>query len=128
MDISDYDRRKNIHVLISLGLVLIIWVVTIALLVTELYGYTSEYNMFGRAGSLLTLFAVILEYNIGQKLAINVPIKPEGGIGFGRVGEAVERAVALPTDKRRQLVAHITVVFGTLIWGFGDLINHAWGS
>lgn len=43
------------------------WILCITTIFTDLFGYTSSFALFGRAGSVLTLCAVVLEYKISTK-------------------------------------------------------------
>jgi len=123
IQVDRWSASKERHITISLCLVSLFSTLTLISLFTDFQGVTAKYNLFGRMGALLTLCGVILEYNLGRKLSVSAPLKYGKNISFGWVGEAVRRAVGSKEDSHHQLIAHITVVIGTVVWGFGDLIN-----
>jgi hypothetical protein len=82
--------------------------------------YSTDYNWFARSGSVVVLLAAFVEFKISShiyddiqraqfmqtKVKMSVPYK------------------ARPTKSKLKvsLAAHILLVTGTIIWGYGDLI------
>lgn len=82
--------------------------------------YFCDLNFFARSGALVVLFAAIVEFRISghiyddiqrsqflnKKIDISVPLR------------------AKPTKERKRIsiVAHVFLVIGTIIWGYGDLL------
>lgn len=104
----------------AIFILIVVWVVSILTIFTDILGYTTSFELFGRSGSVLTLCAVILEFKISTKGQKNITHKSNGPISLGAVGNAV---LLTDNEKRAQYFAHISVILGTLIWGFGDLIT-----
>ncbi len=74
---------------------------------------------FSRSGSIMVLFAAIIEYqNLKLQQAINEKATEGAGALRGGVGP-------LSQPRFRQLLSkftHLTVGLGTVIWGYGDLL------
>ncbi|HCM1204851.1 TPA: hypothetical protein N2883_004524 [Vibrio parahaemolyticus] len=78
------------------------------------------FNWFARSGAILVLIGAVVEYRVSShiyediqrvqfqqsKISLPVPLKGK------------------PTKNRKkiQIAAHTVIVFGTLIWGYGDLV------
>src|SRR5690554_3109889 len=107
---------------VSFYIVIAAWVAAIGALVTDILGYTDSMALFGRAGAVLTLCGVVLEYNISTKGQKDTDYEEGGPVGLLEVGKAT---LLTKQEKRWRHVAHITVILGTLIWGFGDLPFHS---
>ncbi|KAA1173954.1 hypothetical protein FWJ25_11140 [Marinobacter salinexigens] len=86
---------------------------------TDLAGYTAHFALFGRSGAVLTLCGVVLGYKISTKGQEETFYSPGAPVSLGDVGKA---ALLADGEKRLRYFAHITVIIGTLIWGFGDLL------
>jgi hypothetical protein len=89
-------------------------------LVTDLLGYTSCISLFGRSGAVLTLCGVVLEYKISSRGQPDTPRKPSSPISMLDLGNAT---LLTEGEVRAKYFAHTSVILGTFIWGFGDLIN-----
>jgi len=82
--------------------------------------YTNGCNWFARSGSLVVLLAVFVEFKISPHIYDDIQraqflqSKVDMSIPFK----------AKPTKAKKQvtLATHISLVVGTLIWGYGDLI------
>lgn len=78
-----------------------------------------EPQWFGRSGSLVVLFAVIVEFrNVQLQQRLNdKAVESSGGIGgiLAPSGQPPFRQVVI-------YVAHFIVMIGTIVWGYGDLI------
>lgn len=82
--------------------------------------YSDSLNLFARSGAIVVLAAVVVEYRISShiyediqraqflqsKIDLSVPLKGKPA----------------PQRKRVAIVAHILVVLGTVIWGYGDSV------
>lgn len=81
--------------------------------------FYDSWNWFARSGSVIVLFSVVVEYRI-----------------YGHIYEDIQRAQfqqskinlslpikATPTKQKNRIsvVTHVLIVFGTIIWGYGDL-------
>lgn len=83
-------------------------------------GYKFEPHWFGRFGALVVLFGVAAEYSLVQSEMANIyqVVKERSGVwNDDHWGLEISNR-----QKRLSLLAHIVVVSGTLIWGFGDLV------
>ena len=81
--------------------------------------YSESLNWFARSGAIVVLASVIVEYRISShiyediqraqflqsKIDVSVPLKGKPA----------------PQRERVAIAAHILVVLGTIIWGYGDL-------
>ena len=77
-------------------------------------------SWFGRSGSLAVLFAVMLEFR--QSLFIsNVISKAVNNQAF--VGGGFFSANIPPIRKNFQAIGYFIIVVGTIIWGYGDLLQ-----
>jgi len=79
----------------------------------------SEPHWFLRSGSIMVLLSAIVEY---QNFKIQQKINEKATEGSGALAGGVG-IIAQP--KSRQLLlnfTHFTLVLGTLIWGYGDLL------
>lgn len=82
--------------------------------------YSTDYNWFARSGSVVVLLAAFIEFKVSSHIYDDIQ-----RIQF--LQATVEMPVpfkAKPTKSRRNVsfVAHILLVTGTIIWGYGDLI------
>ncbi len=105
---------------IALGLS---WVFVFVALATDLLGISERISLFGRLGAVVTMIAVICEFNLNRKLTPVYPFHIKSGLSFGRVGEAIEISIPSQIDNKLSSFFMVSLVAGTLIWGFGDLIN-----
>jgi hypothetical protein len=82
--------------------------------------YSNNYNWFARSGSIVVLLAAFVEFKISSHIYDDIQraqfmqTKIEMPVPFK----------AKPTKAKRKvsLAAHILLVIGTVIWGYGDLI------
>ena len=99
---------------ISLGIAVLTFI-------TDLSGYSIEYTLFERFGSIMVLCGAILEYQIGSAIAL----------GDNRTEKSFRHEDVLSLDDlitkapRIRMKAHFFVICGTLIWGFGGLLQKA---
>ena len=99
-----------------------------------LIGYSvKDFMWFARSGSILVGIGVALFSRpavIGQEIRFSV-IKLETGLGhndpahYHRLGESVPSWVIQDRESRLAVgvLAPIITFIGTIIWGFGDLLN-----
>lgn len=104
-------------------IILVVWVLTFIALLTDVFSITSKYGAFGRMGSIMVLFGAILEYKIVNRGQENSSFDRKREPTFSEVGEFGKKVLLTDSEKRIQYFAHFTVIIGTLVWGFGDLIN-----
>ncbi len=102
---------------IEIALLVISCIILIASLVISYI--TSDYLWFGRSGSIMTLSAVIVEYRLhnAQLNKIFRRIK-QAGMFKGTFNSALSQY-----HRHIARIAHIFVVCGTFVWGYGDLIG-----
>lgn len=83
-----------------------------------IYGLNSGPSSFSRAGSILTLVSLIMEYhqNSMKEQYREKQFEFVGGLGQPLIGTL--KLPQFPTVVT--FAAHIGVIFGTLIWGYGD--------
>ena len=115
----DYPARIQY----SLYSLIFFWIFSITAFFLDVWSFSNEINLFARSGALLTLFSIFLEYNLLQKLSLKFPKRKNNEPTFGDVGNAIKHSNPTSYDSKVQLFAHISIILGTLIWGFGDLIN-----
>ncbi|MFA5419799.1 MAG: hypothetical protein WC341_15205 [Bacteroidales bacterium] len=77
-------------------------------------------SLFARSGSLMVLFAVIASFSLlkGRDEYHHSKLKAYSG------GKKIDFEEIHPSKKHRYLetFAHINIVLGTFIWGYGDLL------
>ena len=98
------------------GLLLILaWV---AGLVGLLLGLALEPMWFARFGSLMVLFSLMSEYFLLHNELNRLYVSLE------KVDDAANIADLSPSKWHHKKVwlSHLTIILGTLIWGFGDLL------
>lgn len=84
---------------------------------------TTGSDWFGRSGSLIVLFAVMSEYLLlkaKNEHIYNLIVK-----GRWNAENSLRPTGVLAPDKThliKEKAAHVSVVLGTLIWGYGDLL------
>jgi len=106
-------RIATISCYISLALSLVSFI-------TDITGRSIDYALFGRSGSIMVLCGVFLEYQIGSTIAL----------WNNLTGNAFKHKDVKLLDKktsespRIRMTAHIFVISGTLIWGFGSLLQN----
>ncbi len=105
---------------LAMFLAIVGWVLSAVTAYTDLTGYTTALELFGRSGAVLTLLGASLEYKIAEKGLKNTQYKKGDPISLGAVGSAV---LLTDSEKKIRNFAHTTVILGTFIWGFGDLIS-----
>ena len=78
-------------------------------------GILVEPSIFGRMGSIIVLFALMSEYTL---------LKQELNMLHTRLENNSARQYLTPSlwHQKKALVTHVTIVVGTLIWGFGDFL------
>jgi hypothetical protein len=91
-------------------------IVTVSVYISFLW---SEPHWFSRSGSIMVLLAVMVEYH---NFKVQQKINEKATEGSGTIGGGVGK---IGQPKYRQLLSgftHFTIVLGTLIWGYGDLL------
>ena len=78
------------------------------------------YNAFVRSGVVLIICGVIVEYTLSSiktyeiSSSVFVEEKP------------IQKQIELPKKhKEQKMLAHFYILYGTLIWGFGDLLPNS---
>lgn len=101
--------------------VLFAWLIFLVSLITDRLGWYKKVDIsFADFGSLIVLFGVMAEYIL---LKGRNKVFAAFMIGAGTYGWTINNSIE--PDKifqRKELFAHITVIFGTLVWGFGGFI------
>ncbi|HCM0798969.1 MULTISPECIES: hypothetical protein [Vibrio] len=99
--------------------------------------YLGRTDLFMRSGAVVVLFAAIVEYRTSSHIlkdiqnAIRKNIAKDAAIDwmfedksqFNELLKAIAVFPPTPTQERKRisLCAHIFLVLGTVIWGYGDL-------
>jgi hypothetical protein len=102
---------------VPIVLITMAWLFTMCSLYLEyLYGQ----NLFSRSGAMMVLFSMIAEYNL---LAVRDNYHNEK-LQLLSKGEKINFKKIHPKKSHQYLetIAHITVITGTIIWGYGDLL------
>lgn len=96
-------------------------VLSVITFITDLSEYSTGYTLFERSGSIMVLCGVFLEYQIGSAIAL----------WDNRTGKSFRNEDVLSLDDlttkepSKRMTAHFFVICGTLIWGFGSLLQTA---
>ena len=90
-------------------------------LVTDLSGYSIRYTLFERFGSIMVLCGVFLEYQIGSTRALFNNYNT--GKSFRPEDVLLLDDLTTKREPNIRIQAHIFVISGTLIWGFGSLLE-----
>lgn len=86
-----------------------------------LLGVYVEPELFSRFGSVVVLLAVMSEYAL-LKAELDRLYDRLSGLGAAEADNTGIPDLAPSTWHQKQaLVSHVTIIIGTLIWGFGDL-------
>lgn len=81
-------------------------------------GISVDGSLFGRFGSLIVLFAIIGEFSL---------LKGELFRLYERLGNSADGFVHTKDyspsrwHNKKSILLHLTIIAGTVIWGFGDL-------
>lgn len=81
--------------------------------------YSISAEFFARSGSIMVLFSVIIEYRLLSAQNIHIDRKVKTAVYSGKPTNIKNTK----EHKNMSIIAHIFVVLGTLIWGYGDLIK-----
>lgn len=103
-------RTEIFFLIIALSIVIISFIASL---------FDDEYLWFARSGSIMVLFAVIVEYKLNNKTLKSINKKVSASVTY-------KTPISLLNNTQHKyvsIIAHIFVVLGTLIWGYGDLIN-----
>jgi len=90
----------------------------LSLAIGLLLGWHKESEWFSRFGSLVVLFGVITEYQVGRLPFIR-PVK-QLSFASSTAKETIKKK-PLINDFSVAMIGHILAIGGTLIWGFGDV-------
>ena len=103
--------------------ILIFWRVVLSLLLglvafsIGLYlGWFKDPDWFSRFGSLVVLFGVIAEYQVGRLPFLRPTVK----LTFEVSTEPERKKIFFFNDPSMAMCSHVMAITGTLIWGFGD--------
>jgi len=81
--------------------------------------YKQNGILFSRSGSILVIFSAIVEYRI----VMNQIMKQQFTNGMTTSLRTIASAPNLTRgEKIIRLIAHMSVLLGTLVWGYGDLL------
>ena len=78
------------------------------------YGSINGSHWFARSGSLIVLFSVMAEYQL-------ITEKQNYMYAFITKGQ-IQTEQSLRPNSIKDRITHASVIFGTLIWGYGDLL------
>jgi hypothetical protein len=92
---------------------------------TGIYGLTLGLQvtpeLFSRMGSIIVLLAVASEYTLLKCELTRLYGKLQGCGGSQDGGMGITKLVPSFWHRTQANLSHITIIIGTLIWGFGDL-------
>ena len=109
-NLKNYKEWKS-EVLFLIGSMLFV-------LISSIVSYFSGWTWFARSGSIMVLSAVIVEYRL-FKLYME-----EISSSIFIVSMKKPSPIFISDEQNNiSIVAHIFVVCGTLIWGYGDLLK-----
>lgn len=105
------------------SLLLIGYIIIIFFFFYKLSDYQGD--LFLRSGSILVIFSVIVEYRIVMSQVNKHQYKYGTSIKMSDLASAQNITTG---EKLIKLISHISLILGTLIWGYGDIviktINH----
>jgi hypothetical protein len=78
----------------------------------------NDMSWFSRSGSLMVLCAIIAEYS---NLRVQQFINQRATSGAGAIGGGISSLLQSKFRRFWSYITHFEVIFGTLIWGYGDL-------
>ncbi len=87
------------------------------------YGSINDFHWFSRSGSVIVLAAVISEYQL--LIAKNNYLYKFITKGRWQTEQRIQPHGSFKISKShaiKEKIAHASVVFGTIIWGYGDLL------
>ena len=84
-------------------------------------GYKIDPAMFARFGSIMVLFGVAAEYALlkSEMSVLYERLRGSASPQFG--GGGIPDLSPTNWSQKQSMLAHVTVVIGTFVWGFGDL-------
>lgn len=87
----------------------------ISLIFGLILGLVFDSMLFARMGSVVVLFGIMCEFSM---------LKLELALLYKKLENGTENQNLSPSlwHQNKSYMAHIMVVVGTLVWGFGDLI------
>lgn len=115
------DREEILNSANKIGVEIVTLIFAYGINMISLYSssVTTEGHWFARSGSLLVMFGAFLEFrNISFRQILN-QIAQQSTKYYG----AEPEKWVLP--KKREILDHVvlfTLVYGTVVWGYGDLL------
>ena len=89
--------------------------------ITDILGLSIGYTLFERSGAMMVLSGAFLEYQIGTALGL---LDNQSGKVF-RSKDVLSLIDLKTKEPNIRMKAHFFVICGTLIWGFGGLLQKA---
>ena len=87
------------------------------------YGSINGFHWFGRSGSLIVLFSIMSEYRlIIEKQNYIYTFVTKGRIQTEQSLRPIGNFNPSKAHSIKDKITHASVIFGTLIWGYGDLL------
>jgi hypothetical protein len=76
-------------------------------------------DLFARSGAVLVLLGAVLEYHLSLGASIKRSYIPGSSVSMIQLAEYFN-----PTQEEKKMrpFAHFMVIYGTFVWGFGDII------
>lgn len=95
-------------------------VAAIAFFISLIAGVKCDSMWFARGGSIVVLLGAAAEYGL---LQLQQQVLNDRVAGLGSWGGPVISSLDIPPPfPRLRVAAHIFVVVGTFVWGFGDIL------
>ena len=81
--------------------------------------YSDSLNWFARSGAIVVLIALVVEYRISSHIYEDIQ---RAQFLQSKINPSIPlKGKPAPQRKKISIAAHALVVFGTIIWGYGDL-------
>lgn len=103
-------KKYNIELLLTVALGFSIY---------SLYTTGNDGAWFSRSGSIMVLLSVIAEFQVN--VARESSVETSSTVKIGGSGVMVKRELS-PRYKVLAIIAHLEIVLGTIVWGYGDCL------
>lgn len=103
-------KKYNIEIVLTTAIVFCIY----SFLTTN-----SDGLWFSRSGSIMVLLAVIAEFQVNKARMSSA--ETSSHVEIGGSGVVLKRELS-PRYKAFTIIAHIEIVLGSVIWGYGDCL------
>ncbi len=104
---------------LAFGLCIFGLILAAASFLVDGYVKSNNVDLFARSGAVLVLLGAVLEYHLSLGASIKRRYTPGESVSMLKLAEYFN-----PTEEEKKMkpFAHFMVIFGTFVWGFGDLV------